>query len=156
MSSNRLHEGWGQIAQRWGRNTPRANPGAYSKILYVPDATSAPGTDDIACRPDLPGAIFLPSPQAPNRSRTPLLESDTLWGAHQPPVNPQTFGRGGKTWADTQRKPTLLLSLLGLLSLRAAARTLLSLLFHEPPRNTREPVSRPPDHLFRWHLPVYP
>lgn len=48
-------------------------------------------------------------------------------------------------WA--QRNPTLLLRFVGLLLLRLAARTLLSLLFHEPPRSTFVPVPRTTRHL---------
>jgi hypothetical protein len=41
-----------------------------------------------------------------------------------------------------QRKPTLLLMLSGVLLFRFAERTLLSLLFHEPPRSTRSGVPK--------------
>ena len=50
------------------------------------------------------------------------------------PASYTVSARAGKPW-DTTRNPTLLFRLFGLLLLRLAQRTLLSLLFHEPPRN---------------------
>ena len=44
---------------------------------------------------------------------------------------------GGKMWAATTRNPLFLFLLFGLFLLRAAQRTLFSLLLNEPPRNTR-------------------
>ncbi len=39
------------------------------------------------CRPDMPGAMLLPSPQTENRSHQSLLEPDCVWWRSQPPVS---------------------------------------------------------------------
>ena len=48
-----------------------------------------------------------------------------------------------KSW-ETNRNPMLLFELSGLFLLRSVQRAFSTLLFHDPPRNTRSPVDLPP------------
>jgi len=57
--------------------------------------------------------------------------------ALQPPGNPGGTASAIESVDSTTRKPLFLLSLFGLFLLRAAQRTLLSLLLNAPPRKTR-------------------
>ena len=92
--------------------------------MYVPAAGSALYRL-MAHRPDMPGAVPLPSPRSANRSRHSLPERCcAVW--RNPPLCRLAHSqkKGQTNMADTTRKPMLLLRLFGLFLLRYAARAL--------------------------------
>ncbi len=100
-------------------------------------------------------------PSANLPAPSPVVPGKAIWLSHpceagkrahgHPHITPDTSldapvpdeGHLGRTGGLARRKPLLLFRLSGLFLLRFAERTLLGLLFHEPPRNTRSPPYGP-------------
>ena len=118
-------------------------------FLYAPEASDCTHIADLpADRTALRHLFILFSGRAPQAVADGyLLGASRVWWHGDPRFEAvlvvpshRAIWRGTKrcgTRRRHNRKPLLLLRLFGLLLLRYAARALLSLLFQEPPRNTR-------------------